>query len=100
MRCEAGCVRGGFSIGFSPEASSIRLRDDSNCTIQRLWHHKTRAILALMRLNFLSVMVRISVGVGHRPGAPGNVLSVTCRARRRATGEGRTSAGDRNGKHL
>ncbi len=46
-----------FTVDFSPEVPSLRCRDGSNCTGQRLSNHKARTMLARMRLNFLSVAV-------------------------------------------
>lgn len=35
MRCGVGCLRGRFTVGFSPEVSSLSSRDRSTCAAQR-----------------------------------------------------------------
>lgn len=42
-----------LTVGVSPEVWPFSCRDGSNCTGQRLWNHKTRAILTHRRLSFL-----------------------------------------------
>lgn len=45
---------GQHKVDFSPEVSLFGCRDTSDCTSQRCWEAKARAILSPMRLNFLS----------------------------------------------